>query len=98
MKKRNIIVLVAGVLLLLAGLIIAANAPLGAKGDFSRFMGQPDSKTGSKALFVQNPYGFYQAHLVKRFIIAALLGIAGAGLTTVGAAAVGSRAGDQAET
>ena len=85
-KSRIKIVLFAGVILLLMGLILATWAPVGAEKDFSACMMKNDG-TGHRGLLTrQSHYGLYGAYLTKWFIISILTGLTGVGLTTTGAA------------
>jgi len=83
---RSFIVSSIGFFLVLIGLIVAANAPLGARADVREFWNRPERLPGDHNLSLQNSDEFYKAHLTKRFLTAAVISLAGTGFVVVGVA------------
>ena len=85
MRKPDLILTAVGIAFLAVGIIAAERAPHGAKKDVDSYMQQPYKVTGSKGLFLSDKFGFYEAHLAKRFIVSGLIGLSGCGLLILGA-------------
>ena len=85
MRKPDLILTAIGIAFLAVGIIAAERAPHGAKKDVDSYMQKPDRVTGSKKLFLSEKFGFYEAHLTKRFIISGFMGLSGCGLLILGA-------------
>ena len=83
---RGFIVLLIGFFLTLAGMVVASNAPLGARDDVRRFNERPGWGTDSKTLSLQNRDEFYKAHLTKWFLTSAVVSLTGVGFMVVGVA------------